>query len=79
MATINLHLSDDLLAELRAKAEAEGKSVDQVAEEALRKGLEERAWQDLLSYGLETGRKSGYTEEDVPRLIKEYRREQRGR
>ena len=75
----NLHVPDDLLAELRAKADAEGKSVDELAEEALRKGLEEGAWQDLLAYGQEMGRKSGYTEKDVPRLVKEWRREQRGR
>jgi predicted transcriptional regulator len=75
----SIHVSDELLAELQAKAEAEGKTVDELAEEALRKGLEERAWQNLLEYGRETGRASGYTEDDVPRLVKEWRREQRGR
>jgi len=77
MATMNLRVSDDLLAELRAQAEAEGKTVDELAEEALRKGLQEHAWQDLLAYGGETGRASGYAEEDVPRIVKEWRREQR--
>src|SRR5437762_390757 len=33
----NVHISDELLAELRTKAEAEGKSVDELAEEALKK------------------------------------------
>ncbi len=79
MATIHVHVSDELLAELRSKAAAEGKTVDQLAEEALRKGLEEQSWQDLLAYGRERGRASGYTEEDVPRVVKEWRREQRGR
>ena len=74
-----IHVSDELLAELQAKSQAEGKTVDELAEEALRKGLAERAWQDLLEYGRERGRASGYTEEDVPRLVKEWRREQRGR
>lgn len=75
----NVHISDDLLAELQVKATAEGKTVDQLAEEALRKGLEDRAWQDLLDYGSERGKASGYTEEDIPRLVKEWRREQRSR
>ena len=75
----SIHVSDELLAELRAEAQAAGKTVDEVAEETLRKGLEERAWQDLLAYGSERGRASGYTEDDVPRLVKEWRREQRGR
>lgn len=79
MATINIRISDDLLAELQAEAQSEGKTVDELAEEALRKGLEDRKWQDLLEYGRERGRTSGYTEEDVPRVVKEWRREQRDR
>jgi predicted transcriptional regulator len=79
MATINVHISDELLAELQSKAAAAGKTVDELAEEALRKGLEEQSWQDLLAYGRERGRASGYTEEDVPRVVKEWRSEQRGR
>jgi hypothetical protein len=75
----NLHVPEELLTELQTKARAEGKTVDELAEEALRKGLEDRAWQELFEYGRETGRKSGYTEADVPRLIREWRREQRSR
>ena len=80
MATHNsVHLPDDLITELRAKAAQEGKTVDQVAEETLRKGLEERSWQEVLAYGSERGNASGYTEADVPRLVKEWRREQRNK
>ena len=80
MATQNsIHVSDELLAELQAKAAAEGKTVDELAEEAIRQGLEDRAWQGLLDYGRERGRASGYTEEDVPRVVREWRQEQRGR
>ena len=79
MASINVHVSDQLLAELQAKAAAAGKTVDELAEEALRKGLEEQSWQDLLTYGREQGRASGHTEEDVPEIVKEWRREQRAR
>ena len=70
----NVHVSDELLAELQAKARVEGKTVDELAEEALRKGLEEQAWQDLLAYGCQTGRESGYTEADVPEIVKKRRR-----
>ena len=79
MATINVHVSDELLAELQSKAAAEGKTLDELAGAALRKGLEEQSWQDLLAYGRERGRASGYTDEDVPRIVKEWRREQRDR
>ena len=40
---MNLHVSEELLSELCAKAEAEGRSVDELPEEALRRGLEDRA------------------------------------
>ncbi len=79
MATNTIHVSDELLAELQAKAQAEGKSVDELAEEALRKGLEDRAWQDLLDYGRETGRASGYTAEDVPKIVANRRKAQRAK
>jgi hypothetical protein len=69
----NLHVSDELMSELRTKAEAEGKTVDELAEAALRKGLEERAWQDLLAYGRERGEASGYSEEEVPEIVRENR------
>jgi hypothetical protein len=75
MATQNsIHVSDELLAELRAKAAVEGKTVDELAEEALRKGLEDRAWQDLLEYGRQTGRTSGHTEADVPDIVRNRRK-----
>ena len=78
MATQNsIHVSDELLAELRAKAQTAGKTVDELAEETLRRGLEEQSWQDLLAYGLERGRASGYTEDEVPEIVRENRRRHR--
>jgi len=74
MAANIIHVSDELLADLQAKAAVEGKTVDELAEQALRKGLEEQTWQDLLAYGRETGRASGYTEADVPEIVKNRRR-----
>lgn len=74
MAANIIHVSDELLAYLQAKALAEGKSVDELAEEALRKGLGDRDWQDLLNYGRKTGAASGYTEADVPELVRIRRR-----
>jgi predicted transcriptional regulator len=73
----SIHVSDELLAELRAKAQVSGKTVDELAEEALRRGLEEQSWQDLLAYGFEKGRSSGYTEDDVTRVVRENRERRR--
>jgi hypothetical protein len=78
MATQNsIHVSDELLAEMRAKAQTTGKTVDELAEETLRRGLEEPCWQDLLAYGLERGRASGCTEDEVPEVVRENRRRHR--
>lgn len=74
----NIHVPDELLAELQSKAAMEGKSVDELAAETLRRGLEDRAWRDLLEYGQKTGRESGCRESDVPDIIKR-RRNARGR
>ena len=74
MATNNVHVSDELLAELRSRAAAQGKTADELAEDAIRKGLEERSWQELLEYGRQAGRASGYAETDVPDIVKNRRR-----
>ncbi len=71
----NIHVPDELFAELEAKAELEGKSVDDLVSETLRKGLEDDSWRDLLEYGRRKGLESGYTEADVPDLVKQWRRE----
>jgi len=75
MATV--HVPDDLLAKLQAQAAAEGKSVDELAAEALRKFLEDRAWQDLLAYGRERGQSKGFTEDKAADVVHEWRKEQR--
>lgn len=79
MAAIELHVSDEVIAELRSKAEARGTSMDDLAAEALRRGLEEQSWIELLAYGRERGRASGYTEEEVPAIVNDWRKEQRVR
>jgi len=70
-----IHIPEDLLAELQAKAEADGKTVDELAEETLRKGLEERSWQELLEYGRERGRAFGLTsEEQAADIVHDWRK-----
>ncbi|HEY3743885.1 MAG TPA: hypothetical protein VGL53_28775 [Bryobacteraceae bacterium] len=74
MGTQNvIHISAEILAELRTKAAAEGKTVDEFAEDALRKGLEERSWQDLIAYGRERGHESGYAEDDIVDVVRNNR------
>jgi len=75
MATINV--PEDLVAGLRAKAEAEGKTLEELAEETLRPSLKETSWEDLLEYGRDRGRLAGFTEEQSADVVHRWRKEQR--
>ena len=72
----NLHLPGELPAEMRAKAAAGGKTVNELAAETLRNGLEDRQWQDLIAYGRERGRSIGFTEEQSGGIVHKWREEQ---
>jgi hypothetical protein len=75
----NLHVPDDLLARKQTAAHGQGKTVAELAEEAVRAHLEDRQWQDLRAYGRQKGLESGYAEADIPDLVEDYRREQKQR
>jgi plasmid stability protein len=77
MATINLHVPEDLLAVLEAKAAASGKTVEELAEEALRAILREESWEPLIAYGQERGRLAGFTEEQSADVVHAWRKEKR--
>jgi hypothetical protein len=79
MAANNIHIPDDLLQAANAAAQTVGKTADELAADALRRYLAHRKLDELGKYGREQARKRGYREADVPRLIAESRREQRGR
>jgi hypothetical protein len=52
--------------------EAEGKTKEP-AEEALRKGLADRSWQELLGYGDERGQALGFREEQAADVVHAWR------
>ena len=74
----NLHIPDDLLSAVNQAAGADGKTADEIAADALRRYLAHRKLDELGEYGREQSARLGYTEDDVPRLIAESRRENRG-
>lgn len=77
MATHRIPVSDDLWAELQAKSEAEGMAIEALAEKALRRGLEDGAWHELLEYGAERGRTAGFREEQAGDVVHAWREKQR--
>jgi hypothetical protein len=82
----NATLKPDVLAALAQQAKTEGKTPDDLANELLDAVLKlreqskaDQQWQELLSYGRGQAKKLGIRESDVPRLVTEWRAEQRGR
>jgi hypothetical protein len=87
MTPKNIALEPDLLEQVGKLAQEEGKTADELANELLGPLLEirkqaeasDRGWQKLVEYGNGQAQKLGIKEEDVDRLIHEWRAEQRGR
>ena len=71
-ASKNLHVSDDLLAQIEAVARLQGKTADEVAEQSLRDALD---FQKLLGEGHAHAKARGFKPSDVSRKIAEYRQE----
>jgi predicted CopG family antitoxin len=78
----NLHaaIPPALLSEAERVAQAEHLTVDELVREALERRLRERRRQNLRAYGEAQARKLGITtEEDVERVVHEFREEERAR
>jgi hypothetical protein len=74
----NVRLPEDLLAELEAQAQARGLTPDELAVETLRAGLRLQSWQAQSARWQEYGKASGYTADDVPDVVRQWRNEQHG-
>ncbi len=87
MTPKNIALEPELLEQVDRLAQEEGKTVDALANELLGPLLEirkqaeasDRRWQKFVDYGQAQAEKLGIKEEDVDRLIHEWRSEHRGR
>lgn len=67
----------DLIPEINATAEEEHRAPQELVGEAVERYLRAKRWQKVFAYGERRARELGLTEEDIPRLIAEYREEQR--
>ena len=75
----NVWLPEDLLAELEAEAAPRELTVDDLAAEMVRKGLREQSWQARIARWHGYGKASGYTADQVPDVVEQWRNEQHGR
>jgi len=75
MATGNISLPEPLLAEIRSTAQVEHRTADEVVADAVRAYLEKRSWVQFVERNERRAKETGITENDVDRLITEYRAE----
>jgi len=73
----NVALEPEVFARVAAEAQKEGKTPDELANEAAKRFLTSRRLQDLQQYGRQRAADMGLTEDDVSRLISESRAERR--
>lgn len=67
----------DLVAEIEAIAAEEHRPPGDLVRDAVERYKTDRDWQRLRAYGAARAQELGLSEEDVPRLIAEARRDQR--
>jgi metal-responsive CopG/Arc/MetJ family transcriptional regulator len=77
MAAGNISLPEPLLAEIQSAAQAEHRSADEVVADAVRVYLEKQSWVQFVERNERRAKEMGITEDDVDRLITEYRAENR--
>lgn len=77
--TFNLSMPSELLKLIDKQAKSELRTRSEFLRDVARNYiLREKKWKSILRYGTARGRKMGIrTEEDVDRMIQEFRREQR--
>lgn len=74
-ASRNIELSAEVWSRMSQMARAEGKSVDELLEEAALRLLQLRDLRTFVAENRELANQRGLTEADVPRLISETREE----
>jgi metal-responsive CopG/Arc/MetJ family transcriptional regulator len=73
---ITISLYPELLAEAERLAKEEQRTRSEFFREAIRRYIEEKKWERLYRLGRLKAQEQGLTEEDVERLVEEYRSEQ---
>jgi hypothetical protein len=76
---VHIALPNGLAAEMEAIAAAEGKTPDELYQDAAQRFLAGRRLHELSEYGQAQSKRLGLKEDDVTRLVKESRQEQRER
>lgn len=75
---VHVNLPQALVVQMQKAVEAGDVTLDEIVRQAVQRYLSDRSWNKLYAYGEAQSRKLGIQEEDVDRIIHEYRQEERG-
>lgn len=77
---LSITMPEPMLAEMRGLAKKENRTMSELVREALRQYKREKYWERVNAYGRASAAAAGVrNEEDVVRVVKEFRREQRAK
>jgi predicted transcriptional regulator len=72
-------LSDEMISQIEAAARTQNRKPAEVLQDAVKQYLERQSWAEFVGRNEQRAREMGITENDVSRLVEEYRRENRER
>lgn len=75
--TISLSVPPEMAEKIKELMKKEGRTRSELIREALRRYVEEQEWKEIYRYGEMKAREKGIKEEDVDRIVHEYREEKR--
>jgi predicted transcriptional regulator len=77
--TLSITIPPEMLSRAEALAKKENRTMSELVREALRHYERQRWWEETNAYGRARAQALGIHEEDVDKLIHEYRQEKRAR
>lgn len=77
--TLSITIPPEMLSRAEALAKKENRTMSELVREALRQYEHQRWWEETNAYGRARAEAMGIREEDVDRIIHEYRQEKRAR
>jgi len=76
-APVSITFPPEMLKRAKKLAQVENRTMSELMREAYREYERKRRWDEVNDYGREKAAALGITEKDVPRIVKEWRKEQR--
>lgn len=76
---VRFNIPSALLVEAQRAASTQHVPMDELMQEAVKRYLDDLSWKWVFAYGQQQSRKLGIKEEDVERIVHEFREEERQR